>query len=286
MERPEYELTRADFHHYDDWCRYLHESGIGPEHDSRGRLKPRMELGHYGKLLNTIDGTDPGPARATRNGPSTSKGITQDGVQMLYRAMAFASWRSRFLNVHATVSWSTVAVVRDADVMRAHQILVDLMRRWLKGSSNDAHYVWVLERGEKLGLHSHILIHLQPGELNAFKKWLHRAVERIAGRPLLEKKDSKTIFVRQESTLNSRAQWEWGKYLLKGTDGTWQLQSVSRSDEGVIVGKRVGASHSLNDLAQRRAGFPRSAANIRTIEGDAFDGRFDNGEWVGKMATI
>lgn len=279
MEKPEYALTRDDFETQEDWARYLHEGGFGQEIDGRGRLVPHQSRGHYSQLRNAIYGGEPGPANATRSGPSTTTGVTAYDAQKLYFAMAFAAWHSSYLNCHIVVTWSLVGVVADKDVATAHQRLMDLIRRWLQRGGSEGQFVWVIERGRKRGLHSHILLRMNPSEAFELRQWLYRAVARISHKDAVPKT---TIFVRPSALFNGEAQWKfWGKYFLKGSDGTWLLRSLTHTKEGVFTGKRVGVSRSLDELMQRGSpDFPRYRASLRTIVGDPFDGRFDGGQFL------
>lgn len=284
MERPEYFPTRADFDTEDDWARYLHEGGFGPEIDGRGRLVPHRSQGRYSRLRNGIYGWEPGDARATRAGPSTTSGLTEYDAIKLFYALAFAAWKGVYLNTHITVTWSLAGLTSDTAVTMAHQQLMDALRRWVqRGGSRDAHFVWVLERGKTHGLHGHIMMHLAGGEAGELRRWIHKHVERRMGR----KVPKETTKVRPELGRAASAQWDhWAPYFLKGSDGTWQLLSIEHKDQGVITGKRAGVSRSLDEAAQRRTTFPRSSANLRTIRGNPFDGRFNDGEWMEQMTSV
>lgn len=276
MEKPEYILTRADFDCDEAWARHCHMGGLDPEIDGRGRLVPHLGQGPYGQLRNGIHGWTPGRARPTRRGPSKTNGITLYDVKKFYRGLAFAAWKSCFLNSHVTVTWSLVGVRSDLAMTNAHQRLVDLMHRWLdRHNPGRAYFVWVIERGSLHGLHSHIMVHLHPADVAAFRTWLGKAVARISRNANVPK----AVYVRVELSRGSEAQWKhWAPYFLKGSDGTWALSGFKHSDEGPLTGKRVGVARSLDEAAQRRTAFPRGRANIATIEGDPFDGRFDGGE--------
>lgn len=196
-------------------------------------------------------------------------GITKKQFANLYNAVAFADSQGFEMNTHLAVTWSTVGIIDDAEVRQVHEGLLESMRKFLTVTLEmPARWVWVLEKSEKRGLHSHILLHLPKKYLKRFKAMLIRAVKTLSGVPPLETDESSTIFVRGGS--GPERQWAWFVYLMKGLAldmealEPWQCEYVTEfvrvigrppTPQGTFEGQRTGTSRSVGEAARKAADF-------------------------------
>ncbi|HWA17717.1 MAG TPA: hypothetical protein VG757_01860 [Devosia sp.] len=202
-------------------------------------------------------------------------------------AIKLANLQCFTLNAHVVVSWSTVGIVRDHEVMKASKRLLELLRKWAVRRGIPRGWIWVLERGPVLGLHLHVQLHIPRAIRNAFRAWLDEAVETIAGRGLVVKAvDDKTgtVFARVENEFNTDYQWTFFRYLMKGIDPTakalmngkvrnlvdlWKLELEA---QGNVSCPRFGYSRSIGATAVKTLGtaFVQYAGSLEPFTDDYF----------------
>lgn len=277
MDHPEHHLTRTDFDTAEDWARHCHEGGVPPEYDGRGRMIVEHGHGPYSELRRAIFGVQPGVAKATRRGLTTTNGLSRYGFEALIYASAYSCWRGRFMSCHLVITWSMMGITTDPAVTHLNQEFADALRRWLQRETLFEGYFWVLERSGKRGLHSHFLAAVPPNRKRALEAWVIKWLSKKTGRVPLQSTETKAVFVRAEWVKNSREQRIWLKYIIKGGDGTYSMPGVPLRAQGGITGKRYGIARCLDEYAQRCAGFPRiKVAPYLTGEID-LDDSFDRG---------
>ena len=143
---------------------------------------------------------------------------------------------------------------------------LDWMRRWLERHADWPAYVWVLERGKKYGLHTHMLLHVPTDLGPRFKSAATERLSEILGSPLLDTPESKTMLIQTRGP-DVNTQWRRFRYLVKGIDPRlgWMLDAehggfktvaeraaINPKDAGTIQGKRVGVSRELDYGAFKR----------------------------------
>jgi hypothetical protein len=253
------------------------------EWESEDRLRTLRESGEepvdlWGRPRVAIIGNGPEArlARATYRMARTRRLPESDGFglasfRLLYKAVAFANLKGLVLNTAVTVSWSTVGIDDDRCVSAAHTALVRRLREWCTERRHPIPCVliWVKERSERLGVHSHLLAHVEARHRAKFGAIVRDFVAKYAGVPALanhrgeDGRPVSTLYVdgpnaRSELEADEiRFQWSVFRYLMKGATMTEWVRVVSPCharllfrdfagvhvrDQGTIRGKRVGTS--------------------------------------------
>jgi hypothetical protein len=259
-------LTRADFNSSEGWYRHCHRSGERP-FDDGDDFNGITACGYDSGLAAGIWGhTRPQFLRAVC-GYATSARIGRSKYHKLFNAIALANCLGFILNTRIDITWSLAGVRDDLEVADCQSRLLDWLRRWLARHNCAAYWIWVLERGKRRGLHTHMMVHIPSdlylerftryGSEPPFREQLEAALERILGRPLVRRKGEKTLHLRHRSNLDTTHQWLAFQYRAKGVGGDPDIASEKYglhrvSDEGEVVTKRVGVSRVLDDKNVRR----------------------------------
>lgn len=197
-----------------------------------------------------------------------SQFITAEEYGRAVTAVHTANLTGLVLNAFLTISWTTLQIDDDADIERAHTHFLELMRHWLAGRRIPVAFVWVVERGPKIGLHSHYLFHLPKGHTLPFRAWISaQALRTVSGKVpvVMEAEDGRvsTVRFRREADDAVDFQFRQFRYMMKGldpnsvvlnrADGTalpiWEAHGLELEPQGQIFFKRVGRSTSLATAA-------------------------------------
>ncbi|MEQ1941476.1 hypothetical protein ABMA32_03540 [Mesorhizobium sp. VNQ89] len=213
MDRPERALTRDDFIDAEDWYRYQHEGGFLRRVHRGQRYVPALGNGPWAQLVNMTHDVREKPERRYSR---LSTGLRGKDYERLWSAVALANLKSHVLNVHVTIAWSTVGIRGEADVGEANEKFLERMRHCLDDLAIPHAWIWVLERKSKVGVHSHILVHVPSMYHHAFTNWVRSGFRSATGREPTDAKASKSIVVRLARDRDWNQQWVWLHYLLKG----------------------------------------------------------------------
>jgi hypothetical protein len=173
------------------------------------------------------------------------------------------------LNAFVSVSWSTVGVQGDLAVAKANERLLELMRKWLHERNLPKAWFWVLERGDTLGLHSHLVVCVPYDYKEPFAHWALRAVQTISRQPPVRDRRRKiwTVVVEHATDRMVYVQWKLFQYVMKGMHpgvlaknptnrfAPRRLRTVAGlklRSQGEISTKRVGVAREIDRAAQRR----------------------------------
>lgn len=185
-------------------------------------------------------------------------------VENLIHAVGFAEQIGAPLNAHYTVTW----FAGENEDVRAYQTrLFERYQKWARYRGFRAAYTWTLERSPKLGLHSHILLHIPPTvelrhELRhrMFKRWVTEACGRWSGKMVRGRRIPRNLEpVRGEQRMTTTADLERRTlYLVKDVEPESELAALlpfhrlrKRDDRGgFITGKRVGTSRNIGAYAR------------------------------------
>jgi hypothetical protein len=170
----------------------------------------------------------------------------------------------RVLNVMITIAWETVGVTleRTAEMYQAR--LLAAADRFCAELGLSPAWVWVFERGERRGLHSHILIALPEMLATLYCPKLARELAVLCGRDLLDTPESKTLKFDVANDWNVIKQWDGLKYVFKGVDPDRRIKhgrtgqvvplhevvGVGPKFQGLICGPRCGWSDAIGDEAR------------------------------------
>ncbi|WP_146210828.1 hypothetical protein [Azospirillum sp. TSO35-2] len=172
----------------------------------------------------------------------TTTSIADAAAANLHAAIAFAAGIGTPLNEFVTVDWGLADLTPSLERPLHHQgRMLERAAKWLGRRRVPLAYVWVLERVTGSVPHSHILIHVPPEHIAAFRVKLRRDWTGAGRRPGL-------VACRQIYNPEGIE-----AYLLKGTDpeAAAALGIVARP-QGAITGKRSGTSESLGRAARDR----------------------------------
>jgi hypothetical protein len=183
--------------------------------------------------------------------------IRPEYVENVIQAVGFAEQLHCPLNAHFTVTWFNPD---DAIARKCQTAVLERYQKWAKYRGFRAAYTWSLERSPKLGVHSHILLHIPPAlrhELRRrmFKRWVTEVCgfwkdKMVRGRKVPRKLEP----VRGEQRMTTIADLERRTlYQVKDIEPDSELASLlpfhrlrKRNDRGgSIVGKRVGTSRNI-----------------------------------------
>lgn len=262
--------TRADFDSDEDWARYLRRSCL-PMEDEDGQAT-WVYIGGSGpeaSLHRAIHGWTKRQYEQAAGVWGVTAYLRNRQFMKLYDAVRLANCRGLVPNALVNVSWSTVGIVSDLAVRSAHEQLLELMRKWLVERQISQAWLWVLERGDTFGLHSHIAVHVPHVYEDAFASWVAKAVRTIAKRSIVVNRRTKvyTVKVKHASDDAWRVQWKIFRYLMKGVDpwtrvkdpkqrhGTKLLRDVAGLKsvaQGEVSTKRAGVARQLDTTEQRK----------------------------------
>lgn len=262
-EPPEYRATRDEFQSADLWHRYCRNAG----------LSPWEEEGHDDFSVPAGKGPSADLARATYGHSNYGFAYTWEGARVSdhlslrhfkrgYRAVALANCRGRVLDVHISVSWSTVGVTDDDAVLHCQRRLLEKIDEWSRARLIWPAWIWVLERGRRIGLHTHLLLSMTITRRAQLRDYLPKAIQEVVGRPVLHTPESKTVVMSAPPEIaNEDRQWEKFRYLFKGL-GPGEGRDAERlaallpgqplKPQGEVSVLRFGVSPEIGPFALRR----------------------------------
>jgi hypothetical protein len=262
----DHRLTRDDFSDNESWLRYCHEGGIDLARDNEN-FAGVAGGGFYGSLLASIYGHTAREYGLTWAGWGRTNAIGYGQLCKAYRAVAFANCLGLVMDTSVDITWSLQGITSDKAVGECQQAFIDAVRRWLDRNDQWAAYLWVLERGKRLGLHTHMLMHLPERLSGPFHEYSTATLSRIVRGPLVRTKEMKTLLVQPRRGVDTTPQWIRFGYMMKGVDPrlSWpddraisgyltlaERAGLGPRDEGEVSVQRLGVSRALNDSAFAR----------------------------------
>lgn len=292
IERPERPLTREDFFSAEEWHRHCHDGGQVPwcDQEESGWRYPAGR-GHYSALARAIYGHSERAYARTWEGYGVTDHLSFDHFERAYRALALANCRGRVLDMHISVSWSTVGVTSDLTVFDLHQRFLELIRKWCIQAGFWPAWLWVLERGARMGLHTHMIIAIPPEWRRKFVFYAKQAAAVVSPAPLLDTAESKTIHIVHRPTQNVDRQWWWFRYLFKGLRPDLMklspgspprpfapIAGIRPQPQGEVSVKRFGVSRELDQSSFDRWStfhiLPEINVASANTPSDLYDDRF------------
>lgn len=253
----------------------LRRDGIEPI-DRQGR--PRVVLGDGPESRLALSTAH---VRHARQQP-VSDHLTLPEWKRMYLAVATANYRGWMLNTFVTVSWELSGVQHPPYIKSLHDRFTDLMRRWCRDvtkalqkspdtrlSQQEVPFagIWVREVGERMGLHTHLLVHVPPPLFQRFRRWARRAAHTLTETPMPDPRKGPTgkHLVRIQPLGDVADQWRVFRYMMKGLDRevlpptmhpdfrqflTGEFPLLKSVPQGRIEGARCGASRSIGPAAR------------------------------------
>ncbi|WP_036529187.1 hypothetical protein [Novosphingobium resinovorum] len=253
----------------------LRRDGIEPI-DRQGR--PRVVLGDGPESRLALSTAH---VRHARQQP-ISDHLTLAEWKRMYLAVATANYRGWMLNTFVTVSWELSGVQHPPYIKSLHDRFTDLMRRWCRDvtkalqkspdtrlSQQEVPFagIWVREVGERMGLHTHLLVHVPPPLFQRFRRWARRAAHTLTETPRPDPRTGSAgkqlVHIQQLSDVDG--QWRVFRYMMKGINRetlpptmqpdfreflTVEFPLQKTVPQGRIEGARCGASRSIGPAAR------------------------------------
>lgn len=258
-------LTRDDFDTLEDWLAHCRRGGVDLETAIAG-FRGIDAPGFEGALAGAIYGHTPHEFGRAHAGWGRTNKIEVKNYTRAFRAVALANCLGCMMNTTVDITWKTVGLENDILIAKRHIKFLDWGRRWLSRRGQGLKAVWVLERGSRYGVHTHILMHV-PDELwndrrkpdrKTFTEKAEDVLEEIVGTKLLRTADSSTMMIRHRTGEDFYHQWKRLVYMMKGVgkavseEQRVALRLSRTSDEGEIMSKRIGISRALDQAEFRR----------------------------------
>jgi hypothetical protein len=201
-----------------------------------------------------------------------SGSISRHSVEQIINAFAFAEYNSNPFTAFFAIAWEKTDNWCPDQLPERQELFARALRRWLEKHGLPCAYVYTVENGQAVGLHTNVAVHI-PRKL--FKTFLCEAsslVPGFNGDPLTVGffKDRRSGRVQFHFHPNQRRGSL--KYMLKGVDPDASFNSpagrVRLCDhlnlrpipQGTVTGRRTGVSHCLGKEARARAGWTDQSA--------------------------
>lgn len=179
---------------------------------------------------------------------SWSRSLTPRQVDHVLRATQFAAFIGLPLNRFVTINWEAAGL---PDSCRATGSFLKSVADWLRRNGATTAYVWVQERGHRVGQHVHILLHVPPRLVRRFSRrqrgWLTAAGAKlhkgfIKSRPVGRSYGHSTTPSWEDYHLNLR---RVASYLVKEAP----VVVGGRGSTSVVRGKRCSTSQNIGVAA-------------------------------------
>lgn len=249
----------------------------------------------------------PQPAR-----PMQASTLSAEDAGKVFDAISFAMWKhGKVMNAHVVIVWS---MIPNVDEVRAAVILGKYLHsagKWLgvgRGprsrrridprQGDDLHYVWVHENAPDRGFHTHIMLNLPFALRKGFDAWSRSYLARLC-KTHFDWKAFRIVpsYAKTEET-QVRGAWRWYRYMMKQLDAGAKLAVVDKVEGYSEVSlrevlrpwrargslsmpemKRVGASHSIGERAQKKEEF------LSKLKQASFDEIYQGRELVDRRAA-
>lgn len=233
----------------------------------RGRKKPVRSVQHgpvTGRQVNPFLQADSlnRPLQKLR----VTTALSRPQIAHLHEIVLRANCMGLVMDVLVTISWK-LAGIAESDISAAQSRVIRRVREWSKGRSVDGKrldsqlgWIWVQERGDTVGVHSHFLFSCPPQERTRLSAVIQRAVVSAARSPRPGEIGSGVLsrlpFDERAFDLSDRPdgdrmaaimrrQWTLFGYVTKTSTVSYKPKPGSSANTGRIVGKRAGFSHHL-----------------------------------------
>ncbi|WP_380789379.1 hypothetical protein [Sphingobium xenophagum] len=289
MDKEEPPLTRDDFADQEGWLRHCHEGGIDLARDNE-HFEGVTGSGPYARLQGAIYGTSKLDFLRTWAKWGVSWSLRWRQFVKGYEAIAFANCLGLVLDSAIHITWSLQGIHSDLAVADRQKAFLDAIRRWFERHDEPAAFYWVLERGSRRGLHSHIALRIPPHLTAEFHTYANATLARIVKGPLVHRQGERTMLIQPRRGRDIVAQWKLFAYLMKGLDSSliflnranpaasprvsnWTF--INFKPQGEISVKRMGVSRILDDATRRRWRAVNNFPSVLiSVNGPPFDDRY------------
>ena len=260
--------------------------------DRQGRARVTLGNGLFSERLIAWQ-----PLQQQQQKP-TSDVITAPEFLRMYKAVATANMQGLILNTFLTVSWEVGGAQCPNYIASLNSRLLASMQAWANDREKAEPSVpvpmaaiWVKEVGHLLGLHSHFLLNV-PAHLHVtFRNWVTKAVRRLLEIPAPDPRQPRSKLRPTHTSWlgdDTRHQWNVFKYMMKALDDDVSVMvepshrrallreasGVKPSDQGRVIGRRVGQTRNLGPATLRRLETIKGPADIWGEHDQAYSLRY------------
>lgn len=244
--------------------------------------------------------------------PIQESTLSAEEAGKVFDAISFAMWKhGKVMNAHIVIVWS---MIPNLDEVRAAAILGKYLHsagKWLgvgRGprsrrrvdlrQGEDLHYVWVHENAPDRGFHTHIMLNLPFALRKEFDTWSRSCLVRLCKTHFPWKAFRIVPSYAKTEETQVRGAWRWYRYMMKQLDAGAKLAVVDKVEGYSEVSlrdvlkpwrargslsmpqmKRVGASHSIGEGAQKKEKF------LSKLKQASFDEVYQGRELVDRRAA-
>lgn len=187
-----------------------------------------------------------------------SHSIKRKTAQTILQAFDFAKHIDRPLNQSVTIRMTGIPIEAGRETFETIRtrcyVWLKRKQKMTQGQAEAPYYTYAFENPDHADLHLHWVVHVPERYQTEFRRKLKRWVAKAFGRqPEQDEVHVRDVNPYEDKTL--------AKYILKGTDELYhnhfnlQKFATPGEDQGLVIGRRAGASHALNREARRSAGF-------------------------------
>lgn len=264
------QLTRADFSDADSWAEYVRTSCLTQvDEDGHAAWFEIVGTGVQVGMHRAVHGWTKQQADRAAGAWGVTWYLRNNQFMKVYDAIRLANCKGLVLNTMVSLTWSTVGLESDLDVAKVNRGFLELMRKWLTLRGVSKAWVWVLERGETYGLHSHVAVHIPDFIEDDFKAWVMGAVRTLTGVKAVvdRRKRIYTISVDHARKNNLVVQRRFFQYLMKGMSPEVRVRNpgdchnsrrledvvgLKLRPQGEVTTKRAGVAREVDVSAQRK----------------------------------
>ncbi len=245
------------------------QSGPNSSKWDGGRARPRRFRLHQSGVIRT------GPLRGLSKRVPTEKRRALDlgQVRSVVNAAAFAERQGQPLNARLDITWRESPLFRTKTWQKLQGEVFDHMTRFLRRRGIRTAFVWVRERAEGKGAHSHAALHLGPRPKEVKADLVHYLTRKF-------RFSGKGIRIGMGAYGAHTPAMRAGilRYITKGidhrafryTDMDGSTENIGaalgirhQGEQGIIEIKRCGTSQNIGPAARSKAGW----TEIRGVDG-------------------
>lgn len=235
---------------------------------SRGASRANTRVAKTSSTATTCNAFKPGPvepAMKVLRHRKVSYSLTAAQVLLIKNAARHAIHLGLPFNRAITIDWELGGI---NDAQKAQTSFFKLLRDWLTRWGQATAYVWVLERGEVMGIHSHVLIYVPPQHIPRLSRlqrgWLKRVGVVTKKGVIHSSPIGHTSHAAMSSDSGTDASYRQNldtviAYILKAADSKARCHHrlPKTPKYSLVTGKRVGTSRNVGAAAIRKyAGTP------------------------------
>ncbi len=198
--------------------------------------------------------------------------ISRHSTTQIINAFAFAEQNSTPFTAFFAIAWSKTDAWTTDQLPDRQEQFARRLRRWLEQHNLPDAYIYTVENGGVVGLHTNVAVYIPHPLFLTFQHEITSLVPGFNGNPCTVKfyEDRRSSRIQFHKHPNQRLGSL--RYMLKGVDAAAAFNTptgrvrfcdhlgIRPKDQGTIVGRRSGVSHALGTVARARMGWSELTA--------------------------